>query len=529
MFHERESRPAGAPGPEASEAVPESLELRLSIREPDLVRALARQPEGRTREEFALAALRIGVLSLEQARGAVDARAVRDEVDRLLHDLALAFSGHRDALRMQTESVLKDYFDPQSGRFAERVERLTREDGELATVLRRHLSAEDSTLVRTLASHLGTESPLLRLVDPQNAVGLVGTLQKLVSDELEAQRERILAQFSLDHEESALRRLVKELTQSHGQLAEDLQKRIGEVTGEFSLDNSDSALSRLVGRVEQAQRQITSEFDLNAEGSALARLRRELVEIAEKQEKSLVELSHRVDKELQRLADRRVAEARTTLGGLAFEDAVCGWLERAVLGSSDVVERTGNTTGLIRNNKVGDAVLGIGPEQAAAGARIVFEAKEVAGYTLKTACEEIDEARRNRGAGVGVFVFSKRSAPESLPSLQRIGNDVFVVWDADDTASDVQLSAALSVARAIAFRAGASQHESVDLEKLDRAIREVEKQARGLEEIKRAAETISSGSQRILDRVRLVGDGLGRAVGELDACAMAVKRALDAS
>lgn len=530
MYQERGERPAGGPedlAPEDAAVAPaESLELRLWIREPDLLRALLQQPEGRARDEFALAALRIGILSLEQARGAVDARAVRDEVEHLLETLGTALTGHRDALRVQTESVLKEYFDPESGRFAERVERLTKDDGELASVLRRHLAADDSTLARTLAAHLGSESPLLRLVDPRNAEGLVATLQKLVSVELDAQRERILSQFSLDQEGSALRRLVAELTQNHGKLSEDLQKRIGEVTGEFSLDNADSALSRLVGRVEQAQRQITSEFDLNAETSALARLRRELLVIAEKQEKSLVDLSHRVDTELQKLSNKRETEQKTTLGGLVFEEALCGWLERAVQGSSDVASRTGSTTGLIKSNKVGDAVLELGPEHQAAGARIVLEAKEVTGYTLARAREEIDEARRNRGAGVGIFVFSRRTAPPNLRPLQRIGNDVFVVWDSEDATSDVQMEAALAVARALAFRAGASRHETVDLEKLDRAIRAVEKQAEGLEEIRRSAETISSGSQKILERVRILGDALGKAVVELDGCSAAVKRAL---
>ena len=530
MYHEREERPAGAPDPHASEvsgsAPAESLELRLLVREPDLLRALLAHPEGRARDEFALSALRIGILSLEQARGAVDSRAVRDEVERLLESLGSALTGHRDALRLQTETVLKDYFDPQSGRFAERVERLTKDDGELASVLRRHLAADDSTLARTLTAHLGHESPLLRLVDPKNAEGLVASLRSLVSAELDAQRERILAQFSLDQEGSALKRLVTELTEHHGKVSGDLKEQIGAVTGEFSLDNADSALSRLVGRVEQAQRQITSEFDLNAETSALARLRRELLGIAEKQERSLIELGQRVDTELQKLAVKRETEQRTTLGGLAFEDSFCGWLEHAVRGSSDVAERTGNRTGLIKLSKVGDATLELGPEQQAAGARIVFEAKEVSGYSLVRAREEIDEARRNRGASVGVFVFSRRTAPAHLPSLHRIGNDVFVVWDADDASSDLQLEAALAVARALAFRAGAARHEAVDLEKLDRAIRAVEKQAEGLDEIRKSAETIASGSHKILERVRILGEALGRAVGDLDGCSEAVKRAL---
>ncbi len=530
MYQDREQRAGAlplAPRDDVREDdAPASLELHLQVRDPDLVSALSRLREGRERDEFALAALRIGVLSLEHARGAVDARTVREEVEQLLDALGTALTGHRDALRIQTEGVLKDYFDPQGGRFAERVERLTKEDGELASVLRRHLSADDSTLARTLASHLGAGSPVLRLLDPQNAEGLVASLRTLVNGELEQQREQILRQFSLDQEGSALRRLVGELTQNHGKLSDDLQQRIGKVTGEFSLDDPNSALSRLVARVEHAQRQITSEFDLNAETSALARLRRELLEIAQRQESSLTELRGKVETELRVLATRRAEAARSTTHGNEFEERLCDWLQDALGPSGDVFLRTGQTTGQIRNCKVGDAVLELGAESQAAGARIVFEAKEVAGYGLDRARAEIDEARRNRGAAIGVFVFSRSTAPAAVPPFSRHGCDVFGVWDADDAATDVTLHAAISVARALSVRAGAVRHDAVDLGKLDRAIREVQRQIEGLEEIRTSATTIQNGSGKILDRVRKLEQSLASSVTDLDACAAGVRRAL---
>ena len=61
---------------------------------------------------------------------------------------------------------------------------------------------------------------------------------------------------------------------------------------------------------------------------------------------------------------------------------------------------------------------------------------------------------------------------------------------------------------------------------IERAIRDVEKQAGGLNEIKRSAETIQSGSQRILDRVRKMQKNLEEAVAVLDECTEEARRAL---
>lgn len=55
----------------------EPLYLHLSITDPEVVQALSEAGEGRDRQEFALTALRIGILSLKAARGTVDARATR--------------------------------------------------------------------------------------------------------------------------------------------------------------------------------------------------------------------------------------------------------------------------------------------------------------------------------------------------------------------------------------------------------------------------------------------------------------------
>src|SRR6185295_1858910 len=88
----------------------------------------------------------------------------------------------------------------------------------------------------------------------------------------------------------------------------------------------------------------------------------------------------------------------------------------------------------------------------APGARIVIEAKEKQGYTLDAGRKEIDQARQNRGAQIGVLVFSKKTAPPGLELFARYGDDLYVVWDAENSAADIQLLAALTTARYLCIR-----------------------------------------------------------------------------
>ncbi|MCZ6822890.1 MAG: hypothetical protein O7F10_08085, partial [Deltaproteobacteria bacterium] len=257
----------------------EELELALRITDPELLAELSAYPEGRARAEFALSALRIGVLALRQVRGRIDADVIRSESERLIAEFRKGLTEHQQAVTLQLTSSLKEYFDPSSGRFNERVERLVRQDGELEALMQRQVGLEDSELGKTLSAHFGERSPLMKLLSPDESRGLLRSLGHTLEQGLTAQRERILKEFSLDNKEGALSRLVTELAESHGKLSKDLQGSIAGVVGEFSLDDEQSALSRLVRRVEQAQSRISREFSLDEESSALARMKRELLDV----------------------------------------------------------------------------------------------------------------------------------------------------------------------------------------------------------------------------------------------------------
>jgi len=502
--------------------------LELLVQDPEVVAEL-KQLDDEEREQFALRALKIGVLALKQARGQIDAETVRNEGKQLVTTLQGRLDAHSQVLKEAVDAQLRHYFDPDSGRLHERLQRLLKQDGELEQVLKKHLGEQDSELVRTLSAHLGEESPLLRHLDPEDSKGLLCLLRQTVDDQLNRQRERILVEFSLDHKDGALSRFIRELSERHGEMAGDLAKKIDVAVGEFSLDNEESALSRLVRNVHTAQKTIQDQFSLDEDQSALsrlkrileatqesinsqltldddqsalARLRKELTEILQEQQKSSREFQQEVTSALQAMQIRKEQAAKGTLHGIEFEQSLMSFIDHEFKATDDIVTATGNTTGRIKNCKIGDITLELGPESAAPGARITIEAKDKQKYQLAQAREEITMARDNRDAQVGLFVFARSNAPENLESLTRIGNDVFVVWDPEDTMTDLYLKTAITLAKALCVRARQhNESHSADFLEIDKAILEVEKQIAAMDDVETWVRTIASNSEKILKKI----------------------------
>ena len=265
--------------------LPLTLHVDLVVRDRETIGELCQHLEGEDRDIFALDALKIGVLALRQARGQLDVDVIRHESERLLDSLAGQLNKHSEVVQENLTRSLKEYFDPDCGRFQERVKRLIEQDGELEQLLRRQVGGDDSVLCSTLSAHFGEESPLMKTLSPDQSNGLLSTLRETIDKQLADQREHVLKQLSLDSKESALSLFIRELTDRQTQLTDKLHGKLDEVVGEFSLDNDDSALSRLVQNVDRALRTITREFSLDEENSALARLKREMFELLEGQKK----------------------------------------------------------------------------------------------------------------------------------------------------------------------------------------------------------------------------------------------------
>ena len=499
---------------EITNTSPDKLEIdaiyvHLAITDPDVASAMKEHEQGNDRNKFIELALKVGVLSLRAAKGVVDGEQIKASGEKLISQLSERLQGHRELIDQTLEGTLRQYFDPNSGQFSSRVSALTSDDGELAQLVRRQISTQSDKLGLLLEGYIGADGELSKLLSPGEGNAFMSQMQAKLQSTLCAERDAMLSQFSLDSDASALSRLVKELRQNHGDVTLALTSRMQDVIGEFSLDKPDSALSRLVGRVEVAQKAITDEFTLDRPESALRRLKAELIGSIDVGQKSQESFQSSVLQILSALQSQKKAEARSTTHGIAFESNVGYLIEEIAMKQGDVFSATGSTTGHIKNCKVGDFTITMGPDSAAAGSSIVCEAKEDASYNLKSTLAEADEARRNRGAGVCVFVHSRLTAPGGLESLSRFGNDVICVWDAEDATTNVTLRAAFMAAKAMSVRrASQSSKEATNWVAIDKGIEAARKQIAYFIDLKTSTETISRAADKSLERIRLMQKNL---------------------
>jgi hypothetical protein len=475
--------------------LPISLPLELHVTDREVIRELCHQPEGRDRDDFALCALRLGVLALKQARGQVDARALKREGELLLKDVARALEAHQSQIDGMLTRTLREYFDPQSGRFNERIDRLLKKDGDLEALLARKITSADSEMCHALAEHIGEGSPIFRLLSPNESEGVLSALRHCLTEQLRQQREAVLKEFSLDNEDGALSRLVGQLRNSNGELQSDLKGKIGELLKQFSFDDEQSALSRMARTVGS----ISNHLTLDDKNSALSRLRAELLDVLRAHAESAQQFQQAVREALNAMQIRREEAASSPRHGLDFQANVFAMIQGEAQRLRDVASLVATIPGQISRCLVGDVQVDLAAESNAAGARVVVEAKDEDKFSLAKALKEIEVARQNRCADAGLFVFAKGSAPPGIEPLARYGQDVVVLWDVDDSATDLQLKLGFSVARALCIqKVKQRDSQAGDFTEMDNAIREISNQIKELGEIRTWTTTIQTNSGKIL-------------------------------
>jgi hypothetical protein len=350
-------------------------------------------------------------------------------------------------------------------------------------------------LVADVRDLLSTRTTEMHERIAMDANGARAQLTSTIEAALAEQRKQILREFSLDRRESALSRLV----------------------AEFSLDDEQSAMSRLSKMVTVTTAEIGKHLTLDDEHSPLARLKRELQFTIDRLVRDNVEFQSQVRESLARIDSRRRVEARAPSHGLEFEDRLGEVLAGEAQRVGDIYHATGDSTGRIKNCKVGDYVVELGADCAAANARVVWEAKAKRRCSLRAALDEIDEARRNRQAQVGVFVFASANAPAGLASLQRHAMDIVVVWDPDDPGGDLVVRVAYSLARALAVRERCEDRSTrAVIGEIESAARAIEKQQGYLDDVRKWAETVKGHGEKIADRSARMAEELQRDVERLD-------------
>jgi hypothetical protein len=148
-----------------------TLVLTLEVSDLEVLAELRRHVDEESRQRYAMAALRVGVLALRTANGQVDAVSLREAGQSFLAEVRELLSARAIETTERVASTLTQYLDPQSGVLPERLRALVREDGELERLLRAHVGVDDSMLARSLATHLGEGSPIFKLLSPTDSTG----------------------------------------------------------------------------------------------------------------------------------------------------------------------------------------------------------------------------------------------------------------------------------------------------------------------------------------------------------------------
>lgn len=343
-------------------------------------------------------------------------------------------------------------------------------DPELREELKKHEEGEERDAFAIQAMRIG-------VMAIRHAQGQIDV------DKIQREGDRIIENTKstltnyLDPDRGHFHRQIQQLIKQDGELEKAIRKQI---------EGSDSPLNQTLA---EWIGKILEEFSLDDKDSSLRRLGNEL-------QAKYNEFIKNLD---QRIGSKKAAQKAPAKGN-KFEDDVFNfinnkWSQHAV----HIPTRTGRTPGLKGNNK-GDVVIKLDSEHKAAGCKIVVEAKAVEKFTQKQALEELKKARENREAEVGLFVSYTSPDSKIKERFSRFGNDIIIVWDAEDENSDVNFEAGLSLAVALCVKAKIPSKEGVDPEAMDNAISKIENEVKNLDEITKSANSIKKTSDQILEK-----------------------------
>jgi hypothetical protein len=207
---------------------------------------------------------------------------------------------------------------------------------------------------------------------------------------------------------------------------------------------------------------------------------------------------------------RKEERQKATRHGLDFEKDVVAQTRAICQPQGDIIHETGTTTGVLRNSKVGDCVVELGPDNVAKGSKVVIEAKQDKSYDQSKALRELEVAKDNRDASVGIFVFSAKSAPEGLEPMRVYDKtNIVVVWDAENPETDVYLEAALWAGRSIAAlvqktKGVAKKGKTPTIEVIETAVLDIQKQLGDLDTLLKSNQTIRNACDKQEKTVRVM-------------------------
>ncbi|MCI0640805.1 MAG: hypothetical protein L0Y72_02430 [Gemmataceae bacterium] len=188
----------------------------------------------------------------------------------------------------------------------------------------------------------------------------------------------------------------------------------------FDPKNKDGVIAMIEDKVKQLVEaklnEVLKEFSLDEDGSALSRL------------KTMFNSAFSGLREGLGIKVARAEEAeRGHVKGFSIEEDLYEVVAETGRHYGDETELVRGTLGILKC-KTGDHLVTLGETTGAPGQRIVVEVKDQ-DYKAKKAIAELQEAKKNRGAVSGIFVFAKGCEPTEFGNFKRIDNDFYITVD----------------------------------------------------------------------------------------------------
>ncbi|MEQ9075859.1 MAG: hypothetical protein RLP09_18525 [Sandaracinaceae bacterium] len=499
----------------------DALEACITDRRPEIVSAF----DGLTGEQLVQLIQDshvIGVRAVMNAQARATESRLQDVGKSLMGDLERQLEVHVDHQHRMLQQVVGQYFDPKDGSVSVRLDEFTRDEGPLARILQQYLGPQNSVLAETLARQVGQQSELFRKLSPTESDGLVQVLEGRLKEVMSSGHTEVVRALDPQQPDGAVARFLRALRGELGKAEQDRHKQLQAALAALDANDEQSLISRLMRETHQARRSLMQAINPDVQDSPMASIKNTLTamlgdhiksqqEALEAQRERQAKFEREVLEAIARIESRRGAEASSPRGGFSFEDAVVAFVHDALSGAPYLVEATGNSVGLLPRRKLGDVVVRFTADSAFDGAALVVETKRDASYSIPKALEELDLARKNRGAGAGVFVMASTHAAPGFPRLARYGHNVLVMWDEGDSSTDPHLHAALLLGLALATR---KRHlgDPGDIQALADIEQRITAEVSRLDKIRKANEAIRRQSDSISDELRKGQKALERLV-----------------
>lgn len=471
---------------------------------------------------FAEEAWQIGARALLGARAYAEEAKLADVGRVLLDDVQSRLDEHLRAQDERLHAVLGRFFDPNDGQVTERLRAFVDDQGVLAKLLQSYLASDNSVLAQTLARQVGESSPLFKKLSPTESEGLVPVLESRIRQALELNRTELTRALDPFAEDGAMVRFLARLRKELGDSEHDRQQQLDTALRALDQNDENSLISTLLRENRAANDTLRRAVNPQLPDSPLALVRQTLEDTLKErlgtQEQQLAKMHEEqvrfqteVRAAVERIDTRKAEQAKSSRGGLTFEDEVLAFLGRCVPQGMCSLAATANKIDKGTGRKVGDAVVRFTEESAFAGCGVVVEAKRSKSYGVDDALAELDTAMRVRDTEVGLFVMAQCSAGPSFPSFARYGSRLLVTWDPEDSISTGRLQGAVIASLAIAQRKSKGATPG-DIKALADVEQRILKEIARLDTIDSSANTIRKSAEKIRDEVRKGRDALERVV-----------------